>query len=257
MSSLLESRKDGAAILTINRSLQRNAINYDVMEEMLEAINRAEADSSVSYIIVTGSGEQSFCSGGDVREFHNLRTEEEAYPMLRKMGTVLERLFLCKKPTVALLNGHAVGGGSELAIACDFRISRSNIQVGFIQGSIGLTTGWGGTVFALERMKSDHAMQMLISADRYSAEEAFEKGYITYITKSANWHSEAYEYIGNLFKRSSPILSSYKMYWLSRLDQDKLSERIEQEIRNCARLWAKDEHHIAVEAFLKRKKKQS
>ncbi|MBN8207365.1 enoyl-CoA hydratase/isomerase family protein [Bacillus sp. NTK071] len=257
MSSLLEVRRDGAAILTINRSEQRNAINYDVMGEMLEAISRAEDDPSVSYIVVTGSGERAFCSGGDVRDFYDLRTEEEAYPMLRKMGDVLERLFFCKKPTVALLNGHAVGGGSELAIACDYRISRRDVQVGFIQGSIGLTTGWGGTVYALERMSADHALQMLMSADRYSADEALKKGYITYITTTANWQSEAYEYISNLFKRSSPILSSYKMYWLNRLDEGKIRERIEQEIRNCAILWAKDEHHTAVEAFLNKKNKQS
>ncbi|MCA0174420.1 enoyl-CoA hydratase/isomerase family protein [Bacillus sp. RAR_GA_16] len=144
MTSVTVTQRNRAAIITIHRPEQRNAINYEVMDQLSQAIEKAEGDNGVSYIVLTGSGDRVFCSGGDVRAFQELRTEDQAYPMLRKMGNVLDRLFFCKKPTVALLNGHAVGGGLELAMACDYRIARKNMQVGFIQGSIGLTTGWGG-----------------------------------------------------------------------------------------------------------------
>ncbi|WP_347550471.1 enoyl-CoA hydratase/isomerase family protein [Pseudalkalibacillus hwajinpoensis] len=245
--------KNEGAIITINRPEQRNAINYEVMEELSEVISNAETDPAVKYIVITGSGDRAFCSGGDLEVFRDLRTEDQAYPMLRKMGSVLEQLFFCNKPTIALINGHALGGGSELAIACDYRIARSGVQVGFIQGSIGLTTGWGGSVYALLRMNPTQALQMLMSADRYSAEQAFSQGYLTYVTATKNWEVVAQDFIRDLFKRPAKILSSYKTYWLTSLNEVDIRDRVDSEIRNCANLWASDEHHRAVDAFLSRK----
>ncbi|WP_226658380.1 enoyl-CoA hydratase/isomerase family protein [Pseudalkalibacillus hwajinpoensis] len=252
MTSVIVARRNQAAIITIHRPEQRNAINFEVMDQLTHAIETVEADESVSYIVLTGSGEKVFCSGGDVRAFQELQTEDQAYPMLRKMGNVLDRLFFCKKPTVALLNGHAVGGGLELAMACDYRVARANIQVGFIQGSIGLTTGWGGSTYALTRMNHSEALTMLMSADRYSSEEALMNGCLSYVTRELPWKEEAYHYIENLLKRSPLILSAYKTYWLNSLDRNFIRLRVEEEIKSCACLWATEEHHRAVEAFLNR-----
>ncbi|WLR59654.1 enoyl-CoA hydratase/isomerase family protein [Guptibacillus hwajinpoensis] len=250
MTSVKVERRKEAAILTINRPEQRNAINHEVMDQLMKAIDKAESDPNVKYLVVTGGGDKVFCSGGDVKAFKELYTEEQAYTMLRKMGDVLDRLFFCKKPTVALLNGHAVGGGLELAIACDFRIAKKNIQVGFIQGSIGLTTGWGGSTYALTRMNHGEAMKMLMSADRYSDQEALENGCLTYVTTDHSFQDDSYQYIENLLKRSPLILSTYKSYWLTSLDQNLIRDRVEEEIRSCAILWATEEHHQAVATFL-------
>ncbi|PFG12863.1 enoyl-CoA hydratase/isomerase family protein [Bacillus sp. es.036] len=250
MTSVIVEHRNHAAIVTIHRPEQRNAINDGVMEQLMHAVEQAEANESVSYIVITGSGENVFCSGGDLKAFQGLKTAEQAYPMLRKMGDVLDRLFFCKKPTVALLNGHAVGGGLELAMACDYRIARKNTKVGFIQGSIGLTTGWGGSTYALTRMNHTEALKMLMSADRYSSEEAFLSGCLTYITNDLPWEEDAYRYIENLLKRSPLILSTYKTYWLNSLDPHLIRHRVEEEIRSCARLWDTEEHHQAVKAFL-------
>lgn len=252
MTSVTVTQRNRAAIITIHRPEQRNAINYEVMDQLSQAIEKAEGDNGVSYIVLTGSGDRVFCSGGDVRAFQELRTEDQAYPMLRKMGNVLDRLFFCKKPTVALLNGHAVGGGLELAMACDYRIARKNMQVGFIQGSIGLTTGWGGSTYALTRMNQAEALKMLMSANRYSSEEALINGCLTYVTNDSRWEEDAYRYIQDLLKRSPSILSTYKKYWLNSLDPLRIRQRVEEEIRSCARLWATEEHHLAVKAFLTR-----
>ncbi|MCA0987964.1 enoyl-CoA hydratase/isomerase family protein [Guptibacillus algicola] len=253
MTSLLYEKKNRAAMLTINRPNQRNAINYDVMDEFRHAIKTAEEDPSVSYIVITGSGDRAFCGGGDLASFHHLRTKEEAYPMLRKMGSVLEQVFFCKKPTVALLNGHAVGGGCELSVACDYRIARRGIKMGFIQGSIGITTGWGGTVYAMERMGSTKAMEMLMSGKRYTPEEAYPLGFLTYILQEDQWEEEAERVIRTLLPHSSTILQTYKKHWLDSLDQSMISERIEREILSCSELWESEEHHKAVEKFLNKR----
>ncbi|WP_377889374.1 enoyl-CoA hydratase/isomerase family protein [Alkalihalobacillus sp. R86527] len=250
MKSLLYEKRNGAAILTINRPKQRNAINYDVMDEFSHAIKAAEEDQSISYIIITGTGEQAFCGGGDLASFHHLRTKEDAYPMLRKMGDVLEQVFFCKKPTVALLNGHAVGGGCELAVACDYRIARSGITMGFIQGSIGITTGWGGTVYAMERLGSTKAMEMLMSGKRYTPEEASGLGFLTYIVQEDRWEEDAEKVTQTLLPHSSTILQTYKKHWLDSLDRSLITERIEREITSCSELWESEEYHSAVERFL-------
>lgn len=250
MNDLLFEKKNRSAVLTINRPEQRNAINYNVMDELSSAIKAAELDKDVSYIVLTGSDERAFCGGGDLTAFHKLRTKEDAFPMLRKMGNVLEQLFFCSKPTVALLNGHAVGGGCELAVACDYRFARSGIKLGFIQGSIGITTGWGGSAFAFERMDSSKAMEMLMSGKRYTAEQAKQLGFLTYILEEDNWKEEAHHAMEELLPHSTPILKAYKKYWLESLDYSAITKRIQHEIHSCSELWESDEHHKAVEKFL-------
>src|SRR4051812_19543202 len=105
--------QSGILLFTIKREEKRNAVNYAVMDGLKAAVERAKKDD-VRVLAITGEGEQAFCSGGDLSIFHALHTEREAYNMLAKMGDVLYKLATLPKPTVALLNGPAVGGGCEI-----------------------------------------------------------------------------------------------------------------------------------------------
>lgn len=109
---LLEEREQGCLLFTINRPEKRNAINFDVMDGLSEAINRTKKPG-VKALIITGAGEDAFSSGGDLSIFHQLKTEEEAYGMLSKMSNILYRLLTLPKPTIALINGTAVGGAAN------------------------------------------------------------------------------------------------------------------------------------------------
>ncbi|WP_261179315.1 enoyl-CoA hydratase/isomerase family protein [Anaerobacillus sp. CMMVII] len=102
-------------------------------------------------VVLTGAGTDAFCSGGDLSIFHHIHTKGEAKEMLLKMAKVLHKLFFFSKPTVAYLNGTTVGGGCEIATACDFRIAEKKLKIGFIQGRLGITTGWGGSTYLMER----------------------------------------------------------------------------------------------------------
>ncbi|MCA0174419.1 enoyl-CoA hydratase/isomerase family protein [Bacillus sp. RAR_GA_16] len=101
-------------------------------------------------------------------------------------------------------------------------------------------------------MNQAEALKMLMSANRYSSEEALINGCLTYVTNDSRWEEDAYRYIQDLLKRSPSILSTYKKYWLNSLDPLRIRQRVEEEIRSCARLWATEEHHLAVKAFLTR-----
>ena len=255
MSKLEVTRENGIVQLLINRPEKRNAIDYDVMEALDQVLNEINESDEDKLVVIRGSGREAFCSGGDLSIFHGLKTKEEAYAMLSKMGEVLFKLFFLEKPTIAALNGTAIGGGCEIATACDFRIASSHIRVGFVQGSLGITTGWGGSTMLIERFKKQTAMEMLMTCQRYSAKQASELGFIQRIFDEAKPFDEAVmQYIAPFVKQSVPVLRAYKRRWIDQFDKAEVMERFNREIDECSTLWASDEHHEAVDRFLSKDK---
>lgn len=249
---LLDSTYEGTLIFTINRESKRNAINYNVMDGLQKAINEASQNDDVKMLVITAAGDKAFCSGGDLDTFHGLRTEEQAYAMLRKMGDILYQLATLPKMTVALLNGSAVGGGCEIAAACDFRIARKDIQMGFIQGRLAITTGWGGGSLLLEKIPYTNALYLLGTAGLYNSEKMQELGFINHLEERVEV-STAFRYMEGFLTKDVNVLSAYKNAVKEKWETSRLYERIDNEIRRCAELWEKEEHHIAVENFLHKK----
>jgi enoyl-CoA hydratase/carnithine racemase len=235
--------------ITINRPQVRNAINYEIMKCFHELLKKAREDDDVKVLVITGAGTQAFCSGGDLGAFHSLKTEQEAKGMLMKMGKVLEEIFFFPKPTVALLNGFAVGGGCELAAACDIRLARAEAKVGFIQGRLGITTGWGGGSYLLERINQHNAMDLLYSSAPITAKQAMDKGFIQYIIKGSSL-KETERFLSRYTKQPLGVILSYKTLQLQRLDKNKIKSNVQDEIIRCSKLWATDEHHKRVNEFL-------
>jgi enoyl-CoA hydratase len=237
--------------VTLNRPSVRNAINFEVMEKLSSLLDTAKKDDDVKVLIITGAGTKAFCSGGDLSAFHSLKTEDEAFGMLSKMGNVLDKLFFFPKPTAALINGSAVGGGCEIAAACDIRLARAEAKVGFIQGKLGITTGWGGGSYLLERIGQTEAMDLLYSSSPVTAKQGMDLGFIQYVIKGTS-KKEAERYLQRYTAQPLGVITSYKTLQLNRFDQQKIKQNVQHEIRRCAKLWASDEHHRRVEAFLKK-----
>lgn len=248
---IINEEQDGYVLFTINRPDKRNAINDDVMNGLEEAIKLTEK-SDAKALVITGSGDQAFCSGGDLSVFHELRTEEQAYAMLSKMARILYRLLTLGKPTIAVINGAAIGGGCELATACDFRIARKDIKAGFVQGTLAITTGWGGGTMLLEKIPTQSALKMLMEADVYHTNQLLELGFLqsVYDDGDANqWKSK----IERLLTIEASVLQAYKNVLLQKWEESKIWERMEKEVRRCAILWEDDKHHQQVELFRNRK----
>ncbi|AXN40431.1 enoyl-CoA hydratase [Peribacillus butanolivorans] len=254
MNQVLIVEKDvrGYMKILFNRPEKRNAVNYQLMDELEAVLSKAASDDEVKMLILTGAGSQAFCSGGDLSEFHDLYTEEEAFTMLSKMGKILYTLAVFPKPTLALLNGSAVGGGCEIATACDFRLAKSGVKLGFVQGTLGITTGWGGASLLLEKIPEQKALKLLLDAKIHKAEEAREFGFVDKIIEedTNGWE----EFVEDLLRHETGVLMAYKKLLVKKWKDSGIKGRMEAEIRECAKLWATDAHHAAVDRFLNKKK---
>lgn len=252
----LIKQKDGILTFTINRPEKHNAINSEVMEGFREVIDFVKANDDVRFLVVTGAGEKSFCSGGDLSEFHSLHTEEEAFGMLSKMADILYELATLPVPTVALINGTAVGGGCEIATACDFRLMASSAKAGFIQGTLAITSGWGGGTYLFERgLRHDRALKMLVDAKPYDAQTLYEIGWAMRVYFEGTKEDALEDFIEHMRKVHPSVHHAYKEIELRKWRERNMYERVMEEVRLCAKLWEKDAHHEAVNNFLTKKAK--
>ena len=174
----------------------------------------------IKALIITGEGEQAFCSGGDLSVFHALQTKEDAYPMLSKMAEILYSL-LTPETHHCLINGTAIGGGCELAAACDFRLAREGIKAGFVQGKQAITTGWGGGTILAEKLPASIAMKLLMEAEMQTAEYLKEIGFIDELFENDSLLA-CERFIKKLLSIDLRVLESYKMMLIRKWEETKL-----------------------------------
>lgn len=178
---LLEPMGD-IAIIKINRPDALNSMNLDVIWELSKTIDIVGADESIKAIIITGSGERSFCAGADIAYMVNINpVEAEKYASSAQ--SVLNKIEKLEKPVIAAVNGFALGGGCELALVCDIRIASSNAKIGQPEVTIGIPPGWGGTQRLLRIVGPSKAKELIFTGKMISAEEACEIGLINILVK--------------------------------------------------------------------------
>ena len=174
---VLESQVNDLAIIKINRPEVLNALDKEVATELYTALDIANADDKIRVIIITGSGERSFCAGGDIRYVANIDPiEAERYATL--IHNLLNKIENFEKPVIAAINGYALGGGCQLALACDIRIASSNARIGQTEVTIGVPPGWGGTQRLSRIVGSAKAKELIYSGKMITAEEAEQIGLV-------------------------------------------------------------------------------
>lgn len=242
-------KRDGIATFTIARPERRNAVNTEVADGLELFLNQVENNEEVAFVVITGS-EGTFCSGGDVSEYQALWTAEDAYPMLSRMANLLYRLATLPVPVIALVNGTAVGGGCEIATACDYRLVANHAKLGFIQGTLAITTGWGGATLLYEKMNQhDHLLKLLSGAKLHTANEM----------KHLEWATEIFEgpaedalqhFLADMSKVHPSVHRAYKEIAIRKWKENSLHGRMLEEVQVCSTLWENEEHHKAVAKFL-------
>jgi methylglutaconyl-CoA hydratase len=171
-------REDSMAIATLNRPDKLNAINRDLLEEFGAFLDVTETDKTVRCVIITAAGDKAFCVGADLKERQAMTEKDilQRFDQVHKLYTRLENLHV---PVIAAINGAALGGGLELALACDFRILAKNAVVGLPEVSLAIIPGNGGTQRLTRVIGMSKAMELILMARRLSADEAFAAGIVS------------------------------------------------------------------------------
>ena len=168
---VIELQTNDIAIIKINRPDVLNALNKEVIAELYRAIDIVALNDSIKVVIITGTGVRSFCAGADIRYVVNINPiEAERYANL--IHTLLNKIENLEKPIIAAINGYALGGGCELALACDIRIASSNAKIGQTEVTIGIPPGWGGTQRLLRIVGPAKAKELIFTGKMITAKEA-------------------------------------------------------------------------------------
>ncbi|CAM1371119.1 Short-chain-enoyl-CoA hydratase [Tenacibaculum sediminilitoris] len=206
--NILVEQVNALATITINRPKKLNALNKATIEELHHAFKTLEKDASVKVIIITGSGEKAFVAGADISEFAHFSSEEGR--MLAKKGQEILFDFVenLSTPVIAVVNGFALGGGLELAMACHFRVASENAKMGLPEVSLGVIPGYGGTQRLPQLVGKGKAMELIMTAGMISAEEAKEAGLVNHITSQEELLPLAEKIASKIIRNSSIAISA-------------------------------------------------
>ncbi|MGA9172341.1 MAG: enoyl-CoA hydratase-related protein [Nitrososphaeraceae archaeon] len=172
-----QAEDEGIAIIKINRPEVLNALNREAMSELSTAIDIVGADDKIKVLIITGTGERSFCAGADIRYVVNIDPiEAEKYATF--IHNLLNKIENLEKPVIAAVNGYALGGGCELALACDIRIASNNAKIGQTEVTVGIPPGWGGTQRLLRIVGPAKTKELIYTGKMITAEEAERIGLV-------------------------------------------------------------------------------
>lgn len=172
-------------VLTVNRPAALNALNRRTMEELGVAIAEVAATPSIRALVITGGGEKAFVAGADITEF-NAFSPDEARAYSRKGHTVFESIGQLDIPAIAAVNGFALGGGLELALACDFIYASDTARLGLVEANLGLIPGFGGVARLARRCGTAMAAELLMTAAQLKAEEALRVGLANKVVPAAD-----------------------------------------------------------------------
>ena len=162
---LVEHRGDRLQV-TINRPDRRNALSLELLDRLGETFTRYAADTTLKCAVLTAAGDRCFAAGGDLRELAVVRSEADTLAMSRRARAALAAVRCFPVPVLAALNGHALGGGAELALACDLRVATPQTELGFLQAQLNVTTAWGGGIDLLALLGPARGLALLLEARR-------------------------------------------------------------------------------------------
>ena len=175
MNKLITYEEKEYGTILLNRPEKRNAISVEMAKELSRILEEIK-ERPIKFLVIKSTGESVFCAGGDLTDFHGALSEEEAYQTLHTMKQVLFQIVTFPVPTISLLQGSALGGGCELATACDIRIAKENSKFGFVQSNLGILPGWGGGALLYEKVHPSFALQWLTEGKMYDTALLKQKG---------------------------------------------------------------------------------
>jgi enoyl-CoA hydratase len=244
--------ENGICTITINRPDKLNALNRETVKEIGEAVKEANKDANVLSIIITGEGPKAFAAGADIKEFTGL-TKEQGMAMAKAGQDVFQSIEDSPKPVIAAVNGFALGGGCELAMACHLRIASDNARFGQPEVNLGLIPGYGGTQRLIRYLGRSKGLELMMTAEMITAQQAFEMGLVNYVVPQENLLAKCVEIL-NVIKTKSPFAIGAAIRAANAYDETR--KGFEAELTEFGKCFASEEIKEGINAFLEKRKPQ-
>lgn len=230
--------EDGLAIVTIDRPHARNAISLETMDRLDDALDGA---AGAAALVIRGAGDKAFVSGGDLKELAALRTEDDAAAMAWRMRAVCDRIAAFPGPVLAALNGHALGGGAEVAVAADIRIAADDVKIGFNQVALEIMPAWGGAERLASLVGRSRALLLAGTGQILTAAEAERDGLVQRVVPRADFE--------DAWRAVARALAHRAAGEIKRVVSGASPE---EAVAAFARLWVDDAHWKAADRVMKR-----
>ncbi|MBL7931207.1 MAG: enoyl-CoA hydratase/isomerase family protein [Bacteroidia bacterium] len=244
--------KNNVLVLTINRPDKLNALNRQTIEELHETLAEAENQNDIKAVILTGSGQKAFVAGADIAEFSNYSVSEGKQLSSSGHFKIFNFIENFSKPIIAAVNGFALGGGLELAMACHLRVVSDNAKMGLPEVSLGLIPGYGGTQRLAQLVGKGKAFEMIVTADMITAADAYKWGLANYITTQEELLNKCFEITAKIASKSpTAIKTAIKVI---NAGYNNSLNGFEVEIEEFGKSFGTKDFKEGVSAFLEKRK---
>jgi enoyl-CoA hydratase len=249
--TLLLERRGRVAIITINRPDKRNALNIKTREEGAALLDELRNDDSVGVVVFTGAGDKSFVAGADIAEFAGRTAMNQRDVMTgRSLFTAIDTF---PKPIIAMVNGYCLGGGCELALACDIRIASENASFGQPEITLGIIPGGGGTQRLTRLVGEGKAMELILTGEIIDAKTAFSIGLVNHVVPADQLEAKTMD-IANRIAEKGPIAVKLAKEAVKIASRSTLDEGLRREVDLFALCFSTEDKDEGVNAFLEKRK---
>jgi enoyl-CoA hydratase len=249
--TVLLDRRDRVAVITINRPEKRNALNIQTRAEGAAVLDELRADDSVRVVVITGAGDKAFIAGADIGEFAE-RTAISQREIMLERG-LFNAVDTFPKPIIAMVNGYCLGGGCEVALACDIRVASETASFGQPEINLGIIPGGGGTQRLTRLVGEGKAMEMILTGEIIDAQTAFNLGLVNHVVPAAQLETKTME-IANRMAEKSPIALRLAKEAIKLASRSNLDEGLRREVDLFALCFSSEDKDEGVRAFLEKRK---
>ena len=251
-SSLLVQTEDGICTITINRPDKLNALNRTVITELSAAIDEVYTNTTIKSAIITGAGPKAFVAGADISEFVELDATQGEELARSGQQRVFDKIEKCPKPVVAAVNGFALGGGCELALACHFIYAVESAKFGQPEVNLGLIPGYGGTQRLTQLIGRNRSMELLMTGNMITAKEAMEYGMVNKMTSDADELMKKVKQTLLLIQSKAPLAITKVIECINNFDHTQ--DGYDFEIKKFGECFATEDMKEGASAFLEKRK---
>jgi enoyl-CoA hydratase/carnithine racemase len=248
-NELTVAREGDVWTVTIHRPDKMNPLSRPVLRALRAAFESFAVDRQAKCVVVRGAGNRYFAAGGDLRELADVRGDADTTAMVLECRAALDAVRDCPLPVVAALTGDALGGGAELALACDRRVMAEHASIGFVHGRLAITAAWGGATDLVDLVGTSRAFRMMSRSEMIDAFTALEWGLADLVVPGADLERRTTDFLAPLAAQSQDVLRALKAQIVAARRGASRDERRALELRHIVQTWTHADHWKAVQRF--------